>query len=290
MTSRSPEPPAERVPRSWHVTGLAAALVAFLLTQYRRALDMPFSGDDFLILERVRDAPFLALFSREGAKIFGWYRPISRAPHYGLLTRAFGLHELPFHVVSFVLWVGVLLAALRFLSDLLGPRPAAIAVAGAACLSAWGYPLLAVAGVQELWMLLFGFLYLAAARRARPLGPLWLALALLSKESAVTLVPISAAVAWIADRKDARLVLRGHAAALAVCAAWFVFHPTLATQLSGGAPASVETTSRLPLWAMAAGSVLAVLNLEAWPFPAAGWSQALTADLASCTSWGGSAK
>src|SRR5262245_66031843 len=88
------------------------------------------------------------------------------------------------------------------------------------------------------------------------------------------LVAISAATAWIADRLDARQVLRRHAMALAVCAAWFVFHPTLATQLSGGVPASVETSSRLPLWAMAVGSVLAVLNLEAWPLPAAGWSQA----------------
>ena len=93
------------------------------------------------------------------------------------------------------------------------------------------------------------------------------------------LVPISAGMAWIADRLETRLVLRRHAAALAVCAAWFVFHPTLATQLSGGVPASAETSSRLPLWAMAAGSVLAVLNLEAWPIPAAGWSQAVTLGL-----------
>jgi hypothetical protein len=279
MTSRSPEPRSGIASQLQHVAGLTLALAAFLLTQYLRALDMPFSGDDFLILQRVRHASFLELFSREGARIFGWYRPISRELHYGLLTRAFGMHELPFHVASFVLWVAVLLAAFRFLGDLLGEHPAAIAVAGAASLSAWAYPLLSVAGVQELWMLLFGFLYLDSARRARPLAALWLALALLSKESAVMLVPISAAIAWLGDEQEPRLVLRRHAAALIVCVAWFVFHPTLATQLSGGAPASVETSSRLPLWGMAAGSVLAVLNLEAWPLPAAGWSNALTLGL-----------
>jgi hypothetical protein len=279
MKSRAPEPPAGSATALLHYGGLAAALAGFLLTQYRRALDMPFSGDDFLILDRVRHASFAELFSREGARIFGWYRPISRELHYWLLTRAFGLHELPFHVASFALWVAVLLAAYRHLSGLLGPRASAIAVTGAACLSAWGYPLLAVAGVQELWMLLFGFLYLESARRARPLATFWLALALLSKESAVMLVAISAATSWIADRLDLRVVVRRHAAALAVCAAWFVFHPTLATQLSGGVPASAETSSRLPLWAMATGSVLAVLNLEAWPIPAVGWSQAVTLGL-----------
>src|SRR5262245_40809256 len=275
MNSRAPEPPARGALPWQYFAGLAAALAVFLLTQYAKALDMPFSGDDFLILERVRHASFAELFSREGAHIFGWYRPISRELHYWLLTRAFGLHELPFHVASFGLWVMVLLAAFRHLAALLGPRPAALAVAGAACLSAWGYPLLAIAGVQELWMLLFGFLYLESARRARPLAALWLALALLSKESAVMLVAISAATAWIADRLDAWQVLRRHAMALALCSAWLVFHPTLATQLSGGVPASIETSSRLPLWAMAAGSVLAGLNLEAWPLPAAGWSQAV---------------
>src|SRR5262249_51834270 len=120
MSSRTPVSPSGSATHLQHVAALALALAAFLLTQYRRALDMPFSGDDFLILERVRHASFLELFSREGARIFGWYRPISRELHYGLLTRVFGLHETPFHVASFLLWIGVMLAAFRFLSGWLG--------------------------------------------------------------------------------------------------------------------------------------------------------------------------
>jgi hypothetical protein len=255
--------------------GLVAALVLFLVTQYRYAFDMPFAGDDFLILERARDASFTNLFAGEGARIFGWYRPVSRELHYWLLRGAFGLHEAPFHLASFVLWVVLLLALFRYIAALAGSRAAAIAVAGAACLSAWSYPMLAVAGAQDLWMLLFGLLYLGSARKGGAVSAVWLTLALLSKESAVVFVPISAAVAWIVDRAPAGLVLRRHASALVVCVAWLALHPTLAARLSGGVPPSLETTSRLPLWAMVAGSLLAVVNLEAWPLPAAGWPAAL---------------
>src|SRR5207245_2893918 len=95
---------------------------------------------------------------------------------------------LPFHLVSLALWVALLLAYFLLVRRLAGSRIAAVAVAGVAGLAAWAVPLLWVAGVQDLWMMLFALLALPARARAR-IG--WsagfVALALLSKETAAFL-------------------------------------------------------------------------------------------------------
>ena len=169
-----------------------------------------------------------------------------------------------------------MLVLFRFLERWLGARAAAIAVAGTASVSAWGYPLTAVAGVQDLWMLLFGLLSLAAGRARRPwvAAALFLA-ALLSKESAVLFLPLSIAIALAVDRLDLRGALRTHGPAMAVGLAWLLFHPTLLTRASGGFPASLETAARPAWWIAALQSALAVGNLEVLPAPEVGWGKAL---------------
>src|SRR5262249_11951035 len=151
------------------------ALTLFVATQYWVAWTMPFLGDDFVILDRVRGASFWDLWRTSGPLLFGWYRPVSRELHFWVLRHLAGTHEPAFHLVSFALWVAVLALFHRYLHRLAGPRAAAIATAGAACLSMWGGPLIWIAGAQDLWMLTFGLAYLIAMenRRGR-LAALWL--------------------------------------------------------------------------------------------------------------------
>jgi len=250
-------------------------LIFFLLTQYWRAWSVPFVGDDFVILDRVSGASFWDLWRTKGPMLFGWYRPVSRELHYWIMQRLAGNHETAFHLVSLALWVSILCLLHRYLHTLVGSRVAAIAVAGAACLSVWGGPLIWIAGVQDLWMLLFGLAYLLASLSRRPrLAALWLSLAVLSKESAAVFVAVAIAADVSVNRLDLRKALRNQIPSILVLAGWALIHPTLFARVSGRYASSAETSPRPGLGWMVSRTLLAVFDLDTWPSPESGWGGA----------------
>ncbi len=252
---------------------VAASLLVFVVSQYAHAFRMPFSGDDFLILQRVRGASFLDLFGRAGARIFGWYRPISRELYYWTLR---GARESAFHAVSFTLWLAVHVILFDLLRRWTGARAAAITAAGSACLSAWGYALMSVAGAQDLWMLLFGLLFLRVMLAGRAwIGAALLLAALLSKESAIVFPILSLAIAVSIERRPGRPALWTHAPSLLACAAWLALHPTLLARATGHVPATLEATSRPEGWWLPIQIAWSVFDLDLPPAPETGWGSAL---------------
>ena len=259
------------------------ALALFLATQYWVAWTMPFLGDDFVILERVRNASFLDLWRTSGPLLFGWYRPVSRELHYWTLRHLAGTREAAFHSVSFALWVTLLTLFHRYLHRLAGPRAAAIATTGTACLSLWGGPLIWIAGAQDLWMLTFGMAYLLAmADDRRWLAVLWLGLALLSKESAVCFLLVAMAASAARRGFERREIVKEFWPSLVLIAVWAVLHPTLFGRIAGHYISPVEASTRRSVgWALS-HALLSVLDFDTAPAPQGGWNQALLLSVLAC--------
>lgn len=254
---------------------LLLLLGVFLATQYPGAAGGPFVNDDYVFLEKIRGDSFLSLW-RLSDLTFHWYRPWSRELHYWSLLRLLGPNEIAFHLVSLGLWLGVMAAYAAFAVRLVGGASAWIAITGVAVLSAWAVPLLWVAGVQDLWMLLFGLFTLHAFARGRiVLATVAFALALLSKETAVVWVAIAFAHAAIVERVPVAHAVRRVLPMLAVGAVWAAFHPLIGGRFWGAPSATVIEGLHPPLPAIAGRTLLALVNLDAAPGPEAGWVVAL---------------
>ncbi len=254
---------------------VAAGLLCFLASQYATALAIPFINDDYVFLDKTRAAGFLDLWGF-GDLTFHWYRPWSRELHYWALQRLFGARELPFHVASLVLWLGVLMSFWALARRLSGPGAAAVAATGMAALAAWGVPLLWVASVQELWMLLFSLLTLwawAAGRRGRATATL--ALALVSKESAAVLAPLLVAWSLLVEGRPPAQSLRHALPAILLTAVWALAHPLLGGRLwhplPGPADAGGASQGPWALWQ----ALSVAFNADALPRPERGWASAL---------------
>ena len=265
-----------RAERVLPAAAVALALLALALgLQYGSALRMPLLGDDYAILDRTRWASFAALGSRE--HLFShWYRPISRELHYWIMFRLAGLRVAPWHLASFALWLGAMSVFVAFGRRLVGAPAAGLAAACVAALASWGGPLLWVAGVQELWMLLFAMAFLVAfARRRSLVATALLALALLSKETAAVLPGVALAYALAVDRDRPLAALRRLAPLLALLVAWLLFHPWVLPRLLGTPVEPVEAGTRPGFLRVVLLTVLAPFNLEQWPAPVTGWTAAL---------------
>ncbi len=254
---------------------VVAGLLAFFLSQYASAFSIPFINDDYIFLDRTRAAGFLDLWGFK-TLAFHWYRPWSRELHYWTLQNVFGARELPFHLASFILWHAVLVSFWALTRRLAGTVAAAVAVAGMAALAAWGVPILWVAGVQELWMLLFALLTL----HAWVAGRRWLATAalvgaLLSKETAAVVAPLAIACSLTIERRRPRELLRHALPLIVVTALWALVHPVLGGRLwhpldaplePGAGPGGPVTVLR---------AALVAVNLDSIPRPERGWAAAL---------------
>jgi len=258
---------------------VAALLAAFLLASYRHALSLGFISDDYLILDKVLRGSFGSLWEPR-ALLFNWYRPVSRELHYWTLSHLFGTQVLPFHLVSFALWVADMTLFFLLARRLAGVRTAALATAAVAALAAWAGPLLWVAGVQELWMLLYSFLFLHAFARRRTLwAVVTLALALLGKETAGVLPALALLWALLVDRERPAAALRRVAPLVALTALWTVFHPRLLGRMWGPYAETVETAGRPAPIETAVKTLLALFSLEERPAPESGWLAALARGL-----------
>jgi dolichyl-phosphate-mannose-protein mannosyltransferase len=260
-------------------------LAAFLLSQYAYAWSVPFINDDFIFLDKTRLASFLSLWEPK-ALAFHWYRPWSREFHYWALQHLFGARELPFHLASFALGLAVLATYYGLVRRLAGGTTAAIATAGVTALAAWGVPLVWVAGVQELWLLLFSLAFLfAVARGARWLALLTLALALMSKETAAVLPAIAVLYRILVERKGFGDAMRWVAPLAVLLVAWAAFHPVLGGRWFHPISAPLEPAPRSPLGPMLdfhrhrGAFVLRTLavpfNLDTAAVPEHGWPRAL---------------
>jgi hypothetical protein len=255
-----------------------SALAAFILTQYFYARHVPFINEDYVFLDETRDAPFGALWTPR-TLVSHWYRPVSRELHYWALQKLAGARELPFHLASFGLWLAVMGLYAALVRRLAGAPAAAIATAGAAAMAAWAVPLVWIAGVQDLWMLVWALVCLTLAFRERFV---WAAaafvLALLSKESAVVLPGIVLAHdRWMKDRRwiDS---LRRIAPMIAIAAVWGFLHPMLGGRLWGSAAAPASDAGQL-LGERALRTFGVVVNLDEWPRPEVGWAGVLVVGL-----------
>lgn len=254
---------------------MAAALGAFLATQYGYALRVPFINDDFAFLDQTRSMPFGELWAWHGHWVGLYYRPWSRELHYWALQRLFGADAVAFHLVGFGLWLGVLSLYFALVRRLAGTRAAGVATAGAAALAAWGLPVVWVAGAQELWMLLFALASLLLFARGRDrFATLAFALALLSKETAL-LLPAAAFALMVAHTGERPVAaLRRLAPALALAAVAAALHPQLGGRWWWGLAAPAPVAGPGPAGALAR-TLLATVNLHALPRPEFGWGRPL---------------
>lgn len=207
------------------------ALLAFALTAYGPALNIPFIGDDYVFLDKTRTARFAELWSLSNTN-FGWYRPWSREMHFWTLQHVAGAREIAFRGVSLTLWLAGFVLFGRFLSGFLTRRGVAIAVLGAGSLALWGAPLMWISGSQDLWMIVFALGALLAHARSRTGWALaCLALALLSKETAVMIPGIVIAHDLLVLRLPPKSIARRVWPYVAMGLIWFFAHPVLSHRL-----------------------------------------------------------
>ncbi|MBI3540253.1 MAG: hypothetical protein HY076_08275 [Candidatus Eisenbacteria bacterium] len=281
---------------------LVAGLAVYAATQHAAAFAIPFINDDFVFLDRTRVASFASLWGFRDLA-FHWWRPWSRELHFWTLQSLFGARVTPFHAASFALWLASVAVFATLVERLAGLRAAAIANAAVAALAAWGVPLGWAATAQELWMILFVLLTLLAwACNRAALASVALALALLSKETAVVTAPLALAYDGIVRRASPRAALVRALPLIAITALWSLAHPLIggrlwrshatatataaatppaqaqapvATPAPAGAPAPADAvgppSARLPRWRVA----LVPFNLDRLPAPERGWTAAL---------------
>ena len=248
-------------PRAFAIVVLLA-LPLFAAVAYGPALRVPFIGDDYVFLDKTRNAPFAELWSRANTD-FGWYRPWSREVHFWLLEHLFGPHEPVFHAANLVLWLCALGCFWVVLRHRAGDPIAAVAVLGVACLSLWGAPLTWISGAQDLWMLVFAMLALLLDDRRR-IGWALLAhaMALLSKESAAAFPIVLLARSRFLEGLNWRAAAWRVLPFVLVTLAWLWVHPALLHRLAH--PTEQPTTGDRPLapWEIAARSLLSLVNLD----------------------------
>jgi hypothetical protein len=216
-------------------------LVAFVAIRFGPTLGIPFLGDDYVFLDRTRDARVQDLWSLANAD-FGWFRPWSRDVHFWVLQRVFGPNELVFRATGLALWFLGLALYQRLVCTLAGARAAWLATAAVAALELWAAPLIWISGSQDLWMIVWVMAALWAQVRGRRLLALPLyALALLSKETAAALPVLAFAHALFIERLRPLAAFRRVLPMLLITLAWLGVHPTLVRRFVHADPAQFGT-------------------------------------------------
>jgi hypothetical protein len=246
---------------------LALVLGAFLVTVYGPSLRLPFMGDDYLFLDKTRDASFPGLWSFKNTD-FGFYRPWSREFHFWLLQKAAGTHPVAYRLAGMALWIGSICLYASLIRLWVGGSVAVLAAAGVASLALWGTPLLWASGSQDLWMLCLtlGRFRLFAARR-NGWALLLFGLALLSKETAAVLPVLLVGYGLLVERNRPREAIRRTLPFWLTVVAWAVIHPALRLRMLGMLPETRELEYHRPMLATLARSILAMFNMDALPRP-----------------------
>jgi hypothetical protein len=252
--------------RVWAVA-LPLLLLAFAAVAYGPALSLPFIGDDYVFLDKTRDASFGALWSFRNVD-FGWYRPWSRELSFWSLQRLFGPNETAFRLFEVGLWITALGLYAVIVRRIGSKRVAAIATLGVASLALWGTPLLWVSGSQDLWMLCFsmGCVLLFVSGRTIWALPAF-ALALLSKETAAVLPVLLCGYLVVLERRRLKDALTKTAPLWATLIVWLAVHPTLRARLLSSPRVTLETGHRPAEPIIVARTLLSIVNLDSIPRP-----------------------
>ena len=221
-----------------------ALLAASALLMWWPALQTPFWGDDYVFLHAAHatnadGAPWWSDFWPSSPPRF--WRPLSQEGYWRWIDASLGGSAHAAHVVSLVLHVlaslGVALFAFRLARACPWPHAGRIAALAAAVYGGLTMHLLPVhwaAAANNAMLTLFTTLLLAAWVSARDVAgtwraallaslPLWLALALLSKESAALTPALMLVVAgFVALRRPDRGEIAAWLACVAVVAIWLL--------------------------------------------------------------------
>lgn len=251
------------------LVGIVLALPCFRFT---------YLFDDYLFLHRVQ--PFhAAVLLPDAQSIF--YRPISREIYFGLLSISSPGSAALGHLFNLIILVVVVILFARFARRVAGPRAGFFAAFVLASLGA--LPILVgwISGVQDLLAMAFilGALNLQLSNRTG-LACVSLALALLSKETAIAVLPALIGLNWILGRKPYGAV-RNSALYGAVAIVWGLVHPGIRILLerkltSGGAGyVGLDNPDRwIALW----NGFLTLLNVPP-TLAAISWPRGLTLSL-----------
>jgi hypothetical protein len=246
---------------------ILAVLALFAALAYAPELGLPFVGDDYVFLDETANAPFTSLWSLENTA-FRRYRPWSREVHFWTVQQLAGLSPLAFRLVGLFLWLLCFLLYLNLLERFLPRGTARLATLGAASMAMWGTPVLWISGSQDLWMLVFGLLFLVLlASRRDSLMPAALALALLSKETAAVLPLVGIWYSITIQRESWKRAAARLLPSLGVAALWFVLHPTLRQRVLQPMPVDQEFGNRPSQLVVAVKNILATVNLSVVPNP-----------------------
>ena len=269
------------------VAAVVAVLALFALVQAPDFLGVPLVGDDYIVLDKTRDAGLASVWAPR-LLISHYYRPWSRELHFWLLQHLFGLRAAPFHLAGAALWLAVFALYFALVRRLAGTGTACLATAAAGTLAGWGLLLVWTAGAQDLWMLLFALLFLHALERGRAgWASAALVLALLSKETAALLPALALAHALLVARLPFARALRRVAPMLLLLAVWAALHPLLGGRFLWPHAEPAVPGLHPPLVRIALRTLLALFNLEIWPRPEAGWLAVLPRAVAGALLLGG---
>ena len=262
--------PVAHLPVPWTDTAIviAGVLVALLLRDHG-AFRIPFINDDYMFLEGTRGRSVLDVWGLQHLA-FHWWRPWSRELHYLLMQRIAGTNVASYHAANFALLSVALAIYYRLAAGMLGRKRAAFATTAVAGLSGLALPVLWIAGVQELWMLVWALAALLAWRSNRVAGATAaFALALLSKETAATLPAFFLAMDVALERRTWPSALRRVAPALALEALWALAHPRLGGRLFHPLPVDLDAVASPPSVAdRIVRTLLTNVNLDKFPAPA----------------------
>ncbi len=229
--------------------GAAAVIVLIVFLVYGRVLSGEFVYDDLLVIQQnplitsfanlptIFSSSYWDFLDAEAASHVGYYRPLTMA--FLMVGHALGGGEpMGFHILSLLAYAASCLAAWRFAARL--TRSEAIGLAAGFLFALHPLHVEAVAWISSLHdpvSTTFAFLSLSAFLRWRDEGSkglpwssgVWLALALLSKDSAVAVLPLLVVIDWGRDHLggtegDARItaIRRAYLPPVVVFAAYYL--------------------------------------------------------------------
>jgi hypothetical protein len=253
--------------------GLIAIIVGALVLN-GSSLGIYFISDDYILVDRAITLGAGSITARMDLPWHYW-RPLSRELHFLVIQSLAGPSPFAYHAVSLVLWLGVLVAFAFLVRRFWDDATAIVATCGVACMSGFASALGWAAGAQNLWFLLFSILFLHAfAARKVVAGALFMALALLSKELAVVLVPLAFAWAMCMQRDPPLRALARLWPELCLVGLWAGLNPTL----SAARATSIEHAAE-PIGLLR--GLLAWANLHAVPSPEQGWTRPIVLGVAT---------
>jgi hypothetical protein len=183
-----------------------AALTALAIVLHARGAGVGLVADDYTLLDAALREPLSDLIGgRHG--ILGYYRPVSRELYFWLWGRWVGTEPAIFHAVNALTFAGVVFFLHALVARGLATRAAIIASLAFVLFPPTGALLTWISCAQDLIALFWGTLTLllyAVERRA--LAGIAMALAILSKESAVVVAPaVIALEVWVGSPSTFRV-------------------------------------------------------------------------------------